>query len=140
VALSSTEASQRVAAPTLQVEIPTVVVMPALQVEFPTAVVTSSPNSSLGEEGRQVDLDTDVGEDASCLDLKAARILPEAVAATWEVQRLWEILPTTLRVSSYSEKHVIEKRLTHACLIIKILAWIQNSNFIDLRAIDVWGR
>jgi hypothetical protein len=36
----------------------------------------------MGEEGLQVDLDMTVGADASSLDLKAARILLEAVAAT----------------------------------------------------------
>jgi hypothetical protein len=34
------------------------------------------------------------------LDSKVARILPEAVAATWEVHRLREILPTTSREPS----------------------------------------
>jgi hypothetical protein len=47
----------------------------------------------MGEEGLQADLDTTVGADASSLDLKAARILLEEVAATWELHRLWEILP-----------------------------------------------
>jgi hypothetical protein len=63
-----------------------------------------------------------VGEDTNSLDLKAARILPEAVAATWEMHRLREVLPTTLRVPDYSEKPVTQKRSSHACLIIKILA------------------
>jgi hypothetical protein len=73
----------------------------------------------MGEEGLQADPDTAVGADA--LDPKAARILPEAVAATWEVHWLWEILPTALRVSDYSEKPVTQKRSSHACLIIEIL-------------------
>jgi hypothetical protein len=60
----------------------------------------------VGEECLQADLDTAVGADASSLDTKAARILPEAMAATWEVHRLWEILPTASRVPDYSEKPV----------------------------------
>jgi hypothetical protein len=71
--LSSTEAIQRVA-------------MPALQVEIPMAVVTAgSPDAYVGEEGLQTDLDTIVGADANSLDMKVARILHEAVAATREV-------------------------------------------------------
>jgi hypothetical protein len=54
-----------------------------------------------------------VREDARSLDPKASRILSEAVAAMWEVHRLREILPTALRVTSYSEKPVIQKRLSH---------------------------
>jgi hypothetical protein len=81
------------------------------------------------------------GVDARNLNPKAARILSEAKAATWEVHRLWEILlPTTTRVPSYYENPVTQKKSSHACLIIEILSWIQNSSFIDLRAIDVWGR
>jgi hypothetical protein len=38
-----------------------------------------------------------------------ARILPEEVAAMWEVHQLWEILPTVSRVPSYSEKPVTQK-------------------------------
>jgi hypothetical protein len=34
-----------------------------------------------------------VGADTKSLDPKAARILLEAVAATWELYRLWEIPP-----------------------------------------------
>jgi CubicO group peptidase (beta-lactamase class C family) len=41
------------------------------------------------------DLDTTVEEGAISLDLKVARILSEAVAATWKVHRLREILSTT---------------------------------------------
>jgi hypothetical protein len=107
--LSSTEAIQRVAVPTLQVEIPTVV------------AVASSPDPSLGEEGLQADLDTIVRADTSSLDPKVAKILPKAVAATWEVHQLREILPTASRVPGYSEKLVTHKRLSHACLIIEIL-------------------
>jgi hypothetical protein len=66
-------------------------------------VAASSPDPSVGEEGLQADLDTNVGADASSLDPKAARILSEVVP-------------------SYSEKHVTQKRLSHACLIIEILA------------------
>jgi hypothetical protein len=108
--LSSTEAIQRAAAPALQVEIPT------------SAVAASTPDPSMEQECLQADLDTDVGADASSLDLMAARILPEVMAATWEVHRLWEVLPTASRVSGYSEKPVAQKRSSHACLIIKILA------------------
>jgi hypothetical protein len=51
-------------------------------------VAASSPDPSVGEEGFQADLDMTVGADASSLDPKAARILPEAVVATWEVHQL----------------------------------------------------
>jgi hypothetical protein len=97
------------------VEIPTAVATPALQVEIPKmAVAASSPDPSVGEEGLQADLDMAVGADGSSLD-------PKAVAATWEVHRLREILPTTSRVPGYSEKPITQKRLSHACLIIEIL-------------------
>jgi hypothetical protein len=84
---------------------------PALQVEIPTAsalalVSASTPNPSMGQECLQADLDTVVGADASSLDPKVARIMSEAVVATWEVHRLWEILSTASRVLGYSEKHV----------------------------------
>jgi hypothetical protein len=84
--VSSTEAIQRAAAPAIQVEIPMMM------------VAASSPGPSVGAEGLQADPDTAIGTDASSLDPKATRILPEAVAATWEVHRLSEILPTTSRV------------------------------------------
>jgi hypothetical protein len=93
-AMSSMEAIQRAAVPTLQVEIPT------------AAVVASSPDPSMGEEGLQADLDMAIGANASSLNPKAARILSEAVAATWEVHRLWEILSTASRVPDYSEKPI----------------------------------
>jgi hypothetical protein len=51
----------------------------------------------MGEQYRKEDLDTTLGEDAISLDLLAPRILPEAVAVTSEVHRLWEILPMTSR-------------------------------------------
>jgi hypothetical protein len=108
--VSSTEAIQRA-------------VVPALQLEIPTASASAStPDPSVGEEGFQADLDTAVGADANRLDPKAARILPEAVAATWEADRLREILPTASRVPGYSEKLVIQKRSSRACLIIEILS------------------
>jgi hypothetical protein len=75
-ATSSTEEIQRVVAPALQVEIPM------------AAMLASSHDPSVGEEVLQADLDTAVGVDASSLDPKVARILSEAVAATWEVHRL----------------------------------------------------
>jgi hypothetical protein len=75
-ALSSIEAIQMVATPVLQVEIPTM------------AAVASSPILSVGEVGLQANLDIAVGEDDSCLDPKASRILPELVAAMWEVHWL----------------------------------------------------
>jgi hypothetical protein len=71
--VSSTEAIQRAAVPALQVEIPTV------------SASARTPNPSVGEECLQADLDMAVGADASSLDLKVARILPEAMAAMWEV-------------------------------------------------------
>jgi hypothetical protein len=52
-------------------------------VEIPmAAAVTSSPDSSVGEGGLQADLDTAVEANTRSLDPKAARILPEEVAAT----------------------------------------------------------
>jgi hypothetical protein len=91
--------------------------------EIPTtAVLASSPGLFVWEEGLQAHLDTTVGADVSSLGPKAARIMPEAVAAMWEVHRLWEILSTTSRVPDYSEKPVTQKRSSHACLIIEILA------------------
>jgi hypothetical protein len=63
-----------------------------------------------------------VGLDASSLDLKVVRILLEMVAATREVHQLREILPTPSRVLDYCEKPVTQKRSSHACLIIEILA------------------
>jgi hypothetical protein len=54
-------------------------------------------------------------------DPKAARILPEAVVATWKVHRLGDP-PYASRVLGYSEKLVSQKRSSHACLIIEILA------------------
>jgi hypothetical protein len=108
--LSSTEAIQRVAAPTLRVELPTAV------------AAASSPDLSVGEEGLQADLNTTVGADTSSLDPEAARILSETMATTREVHQLQEILPTTSRVPGYFEKHVTQKRLSLACLIIEILA------------------
>jgi hypothetical protein len=68
------------------------------------------------------DLDTAVGADAGSLDPKMTRILSEAVAGMWEVHRLQEILPTASRVPGYSDKPVTQKRSSHACLIIEILA------------------
>jgi hypothetical protein len=122
VTLSSPEAIQRVAAPALPVEIPTTAVAPALQVEIITvAVVASSPDPSVVEEGLQTDLDTTIGADASSLDLKVARILPEAVPATREVHQLREILPIASRMSGYSKNPVTQKRSSHSCLIIEIL-------------------
>jgi hypothetical protein len=108
--VSSTESIQRAVTPALQVEIPT------------TASSTSRPDPSVGEDSLQAYLDMVVGVDISSLDLKAVRILPKVVAAMWEVHRLWEILPTTSRVPGYSEKPVTQKRLSHACLIVDILA------------------
>jgi hypothetical protein len=63
-----------------------------------------------------------IGAGASILDPKAVRILSEVVAATREVYQLWEILPTASRVPGDSEKTVTQKRSSHACLIIEILA------------------
>jgi hypothetical protein len=48
--------------------------------------------------------------------------------------------PLRPRCLSTLEKPVTQKRSSHACLIIEILASIQNSSFIDLRVVDVWGR
>jgi hypothetical protein len=101
------EAIQRVAAPAIQVEIPTV------------AEVASSPDPFVGQECLQADLDMTVGADASSLDLKAARILTDVVAATWEVHRLWVILLAASRVPGYSGKPVTQKRSSHTYLIIK---------------------
>jgi hypothetical protein len=62
-----------------------------------------------------------IGADASSLDPMVVRILQEAVAAMWEVHRLWGILPTASRVPGYSEKPVTQKIYSHACLIIEII-------------------
>jgi hypothetical protein len=75
----------------------------ALQVKIPmVAAMTSSLPS---------DLDRAVGVNARSVDPKTARILLEAVVTTWEVHRLWDILPTTSRVTGYSEKHVTQKNM-----------------------------
>jgi hypothetical protein len=68
--------------------------------------MASTPNQYVGEKGLLADLDMAVGADARSLDPRAARILSEAVVATWEVHRLREILPIVSRVSGYSEKPV----------------------------------
>jgi hypothetical protein len=94
VTVFSMEAIQRAAAPALQVEIP---MAPAM---------ASTPNLFVGEECWKADLDMAMGADTRRLDPKAARFLLEAVAATWEVHRLREILPTASRVPGYSEKPV----------------------------------
>jgi hypothetical protein len=60
-------------------------VVPTLQVEFPMAVVTvCNLDPSVGEECRNADLDT-TGEGSRSMDLKATRIIPKVVAATWKV-------------------------------------------------------
>jgi hypothetical protein len=46
-------------------------------------VIASTPNLSMGEECQNANLDTAMGEDARSLNLLAARLLPEVVAATW---------------------------------------------------------
>jgi hypothetical protein len=77
--VTSTEVSQRVAVHALLVEIPTAVV-----------VVANSLDPSMGEGGLQADLDMTSWTEAKSLEPKVARILLEAVAATWEVHRVWE--------------------------------------------------
>jgi hypothetical protein len=96
------EAIQRVAVPTLQVELATALAM------------TNNLDPYVGGgECQKADLDMSVGEDARSLDLKVARILLEAVVAMWEVHRLREILPMTSRVPGYSENPVSQKRSSH---------------------------
>jgi hypothetical protein len=64
----------------------------------------------LVEGGLQADLDTAARADAKSLDLKAARILPEVLVATWVVHRLQEIfLPTVAQVPGYCEKPATKK-------------------------------
>jgi hypothetical protein len=75
--------------------------------------MTSNPDSAVGEECQMVDLDTTVGEGARSLDLKAARILSEAVASKWKVHRLWEILPTTSWVPGYSKNPATQQKSSH---------------------------
>jgi hypothetical protein len=88
--VTSTETSQRAVAH-------------ALLVEIPTMAMASSPDLSVGEGDLHVELDTAAGANARILDPKAARILLEAVAATWEVHQLWEVLlPTVAQVPVYS--------------------------------------
>jgi K+-transporting ATPase c subunit len=85
---------------------------PALQVEIPTASGSASASAldpSVGKECLQADLDMAVAADASSQDPKAARILSESMAATWEVHQMREILPTASRVPGYSEKSVTQK-------------------------------
>jgi hypothetical protein len=92
--VAPTEAIQRAVALALQVEIPAMAVVPALQVEIPMVAVAAS--------SLQDDQDTAIWADTRSLNPKAARILQEAMAATWEVHRLQEILPTTSRGPIYS--------------------------------------
>jgi hypothetical protein len=68
-------AFQRAAAPTLQVELPM------------ASAMASNPDLAVGEECQKADLDTVMWEGARRLDLKAATIMPEAVAATRKVHR-----------------------------------------------------
>jgi hypothetical protein len=99
--VTSMEASQRPAAHALQVEIPTV---------------------AAGEGGLQAVLDTAAWANTKILDSKVDRIPPKAVAAMWEVHRVWEILLSTVAwVPGYYENPVTQKRSSHACLIIEIL-------------------
>jgi hypothetical protein len=82
-------------------------VAPSLQVKrLTTSVMASNLDPVVGEECENIDLDTTVGEVARSLNLLAARSLLEAVAATWKVHRLREILPTTSWVPSYSENPI----------------------------------
>jgi hypothetical protein len=74
--MSSTEAFQRAVMPALLVKLST------------TSAIASNPDPAVGEECQKIDLDTAVGEGAKSMDLKVARILPEAVLATWNVHRL----------------------------------------------------
>jgi hypothetical protein len=83
-------------------------------VELPTALaMTSNPDPSVGEECQKSNLNMVVGEDARSLDLWVARILPEAVSATWKVHRLWDILSTASRVPGYSKNFVTHQRSSH---------------------------
>jgi hypothetical protein len=95
----------------------------ALLVEIPTVVAAASnPDPSMGEGGLQANLDAAVGANARSMDSKVGRIMPEKVAATWEVHRLREILlSTAAQVLGYSEKPITQKRSSHSCLIIEIL-------------------
>jgi hypothetical protein len=76
-------------------------------------VPASNPNPSVGEECRKADLDTTMGEGARRLDLNAARILSEVVAATWKVHQLRDILPMTSWEPGYSKNHVTQQRSSH---------------------------
>jgi hypothetical protein len=51
------------------------------------SAMASNPDLAVGEECQKADLDTVMGEGARRLDLKAATIMPEAVAATRKVHR-----------------------------------------------------
>jgi hypothetical protein len=99
--VSYMEAFQRAVAPTLQVELPTM------------STTASNPDSVVGEECRKTELDTAVREGARSLDLKAARSLPETVAATWKVHRLREIFLMTPWVPDYYKNPVIQQRSSH---------------------------
>jgi hypothetical protein len=75
-----------------------------------TSAMTSNPDQAMGEEYWKTVLDM---ADARNLHPVADRSLPEAVAATWKVHRLREILPTASWVPDYSEIPVIQQRLRH---------------------------
>jgi hypothetical protein len=78
-------------------------------VELATASATASnPDPVVGEDCWKTDLDTAMGEGAKSLDRVAAKSLPTVVVATWKVQRLWEILPTTSWVPDYSENPIAQ--------------------------------
>jgi hypothetical protein len=64
----------------------------ALQLEVPMMAATIIPGRKVGEECWNFDLDGRLEAVAASIQLEAA------VAATSEVARLWETLPTTSRV------------------------------------------
>jgi hypothetical protein len=76
------------------------------------SAAANSPDPSMGEGGLQTVLDTAARAETKSLDPKAARIIPKAVAATWEVHRVWEILlSTAARVPGYCDKPVTQKKI-----------------------------
>jgi hypothetical protein len=83
----------------------------------------SSPDWYVEEGGPQAVLDTAARANTRSLYSKGARILPKVVATTWEVHQVREILlSTAARVPGYCKKPITQKRSSHACLVIEILA------------------
>jgi hypothetical protein len=77
------------------------------------SATASNPDLIVGEECQKTDLGTTVGKGGRSLDPLVARSLSEAVAATWKVHRLREILPMTSWVTDYSKNPITQQRSSH---------------------------